>query len=67
MIASPYATERTRAQTEGRAEREAFQNHNGKPFRTKSQKRMARESAERSKDGTWRSNAPVSHHKAPTK
>jgi len=65
MIASPYATERTKAQMEGRAEREAFQNHNGKPFRTKAQKRMAREHAEEGRDGAWRSFAPVSYHPMP--
>jgi hypothetical protein len=64
MISSPFATERTRAIMEGRPEREAVQNHNGKPYRTKSQKLEAKDRARRH-NGTWVSPAPVSHHKAP--
>lgn len=64
MISSPYATERTRAQMEGRAEKDALMSYNGKPYRTKSQKRMARESA-RIKDGTHVSSAPVTYHPVP--
>lgn len=36
---------------------------NYKPYRTKAQKKIARESARLCKDGTWRSDAPVSYHK----
>lgn len=36
---------------------------NRKPYRTKSQKRQARETAYKAKDGTYRSSAPVSYHK----
>ncbi len=36
---------------------------NRKPYRTASQKKMARESAKRGKDGVWRaSTAPTSMH-----
>lgn len=36
---------------------------NRKPFRTRQQKKMARESARRDpKTGTWKSSAPVSFH-----
>jgi hypothetical protein len=64
MISSPYATERTRAIMEGRKEKDNLMSYNGKPFRTKAQKRIARESARRHK-GTWVSSAPVSHHPRP--
>ena len=37
--------------------------NNYKPYRTKAQKQQARESAVKCKDGTYRSNAPVSFHK----
>ncbi len=36
--------------------------YNGKPYRTKEQKAEARKTAVKSKDGTYRSNAPVSYH-----
>jgi hypothetical protein len=36
--------------------------NNYKPFRTKEQKKLARETAVKCKDGAWRSNAPVSYH-----
>ena len=35
---------------------------NYKPYRTKAQKKIARETARLCKDGTWRSDAPVSYH-----
>lgn len=35
---------------------------NRKPFRTKFQKKMARETAYKAKDGAWRSDADVSYH-----
>jgi hypothetical protein len=35
---------------------------NNKPFRTPSQKRLARETTHKSNDGAYRSSAPVSHH-----
>jgi hypothetical protein len=35
---------------------------NRKPFRTKVQKAMARESARKCDDGAYRSSAPVSYH-----
>jgi hypothetical protein len=35
---------------------------NRKPFRTKAQKELAKSSAVKCEDGTWRSTAPVSHH-----
>lgn len=39
--------------------------HNGKPYRTKAQKVLARETAYKGKDGTFHSTAPVSHHPKP--
>lgn len=55
MINSPYATQLTRT---------GVQDFNSyKPYRTKAQKRMARESARRDpKTGTWKSSAPVTYH-----
>ena len=38
---------------------------NRKPYRTASQKALARQTAYKCEDGTWRSNAPVSFHRAP--
>ncbi len=38
---------------------------NRKPYRTRSQKEMARSSAQKGKDGAYRSSAPVSFHRAP--
>lgn len=35
---------------------------NRKPFRTQAQKELARKTAVKCADGTWRSNAPVSYH-----
>jgi hypothetical protein len=35
---------------------------NRKPYRTKAQKRLARETATRREDGAYRSSAPVSYH-----
>lgn len=35
---------------------------NRKPYRTKAQKRLARETASKRGDGAYRSNAPVSYH-----
>jgi hypothetical protein len=35
---------------------------NYKPYRTKAQKKLARETARLCNDGTYRSNAPVSYH-----
>lgn len=35
---------------------------NYKPYRTKAQKKLARETARLCKDGTYRSTAPVSYH-----
>lgn len=35
---------------------------NRKPYRTKSQKRLAKATAYKAKDGAWRSTAPVSYH-----
>jgi hypothetical protein len=40
---------------------------NYKPYRTKAQKKIARETARLCKDGTWRSDAPVSYHTRSTK
>lgn len=37
---------------------------NRKPYRTAAQKAEARRTAEKGKDGVWRSNAPVSYHRA---
>lgn len=54
MISSPYATQFTRTGV--------VDYNNRKPYRTKAQKRMARESAVRGKDGVWRSSAPVTYH-----
>lgn len=65
MIVSPYATERTLAQLAGRAEREALQNYNGKPYRTKAQKAQASRDARKDKDGAYRSSVPVSYHPKP--
>ena len=36
---------------------------NKKPYRTKAQKELARKTAVKCQDGTWRSDAPVSYHK----
>lgn len=38
---------------------------NRKPFRTKAQKKLAKDSARKDKDGTFRSSAPVSYHTQP--
>ena len=54
MINSPYATLLTR---EG--ERDMT---NRKPFRTKAQKRAAKDNAYRDDRGIWHSSAPVSYH-----
>ena len=35
---------------------------NRKPYRTKAQKELARKTAYKAADGTWRSTAPVSYH-----
>jgi hypothetical protein len=40
--------------------------NNYKPYRTKAQKQIARQTAVKCKDGTWRTNAPVSYHKRKT-
>jgi len=37
--------------------------NNYKPYRTRAQKAEARRTARKCADGTWRSSAPVSHHK----
>ena len=60
-----YATERTKAQIEGRREKESVMNYNGKPYRTKAQKQRARSTAELWEDGVYRSNAAVSYHPTP--
>lgn len=64
MFLSPYATKLTREIFEGKAvpSRNMW---NGKPFRTASQKREAKRTAERKKDGAWRTDAPVSWHPVP--
>lgn len=36
--------------------------NNYKPYRTKAQKKVARETAYKGKDGHWHSDAPVSYH-----
>ncbi len=36
--------------------------YNGKPYRTKEQKALARKTARKDKDGAWRSDAPLSWH-----
>lgn len=36
--------------------------NNYKPYRTKEQKALARKTAVKCEDGTWRSTAPVSYH-----
>lgn len=36
--------------------------NNYKPYRTKAQKKLARETAVKCVDGTWRSKTPVSYH-----
>ena len=38
--------------------------HNRKPYRTARQKAEAKQLAFKCADGTWRSNAAVSHHRA---
>lgn len=38
---------------------------NRKPFRTDAQKHEAQRTAEKGNDGVYRSNAPVSYHRAP--
>lgn len=40
--------------------------HNRKPYRTDAQKAEARRVARKCDDGTWRSVAPVSYHRAAT-
>lgn len=37
--------------------------NNYKPYRTKAQKKLARETARLCNDGTFRSSAPVTYHK----
>lgn len=37
---------------------------NRKPYRTAAQKLVARQTARKCEDGTWRSSAPVSYHRA---
>lgn len=61
MIVSPFETQLTREIREGKANPSRNMT-NGKPFRTKAQKHEARLKAYRSKDGSWRSTAPVSFH-----
>ena len=55
VFESPYATSLTKT---GKVDAK-----NRKPFRTARQKKIAREQAYLAKDGTWRSNAPVSYNK----
>ena len=38
--------------------------NNYKPYRTKAQKKLARQTARKCADGTYRSDAPVSYHKS---
>lgn len=38
---------------------------NRKPYRSKAQKALARSTASKGADGTYRSTAPVSYHRAP--
>lgn len=54
MITSAYATQFTRTGEHD------FTNR--KPFRTKSQKRQAKDNAYRDDRGIWHSSAPVSYH-----
>lgn len=37
--------------------------NNYKPYRTKAQKKLARETAKKDEQGHWHSSAPVSYHK----
>lgn len=65
MFYTPWMTERTRAQWEGRAEKQQLMLWNRKPYRTKAQKHEAERRAVKCTDGAWRSDAPVSFHAAP--
>lgn len=64
MVLSPYMTKLTREILEGK-HAPSINPWNGKPFRTKHQKTVARNTAEKRADGAWRSNAPVSYHPTP--
>lgn len=55
MIKSPYATSYTRTGV--------LDMKNRKPYRTPAQKALARELAEKTKNGSYTSRAPVSYHK----
>lgn len=59
-----YATKLTREIFEGK-KNPSRNMWNGKPYRTAKQKREARETAERCRDGAFRSPAPVSWHPVP--
>ena len=61
---SPYATRYTREKHEGKKNPQ-IEMWNRKPYRTAAQKRLARQTAEKRKDGAWRSTAPVSIHPQP--
>lgn len=65
MIYSAWATERTKAHIEGRAEKAALMNWNGKPYRTAQGKAMAKRTAYKCADGAWRSGEPVNYHPMP--
>lgn len=55
-------TKITRAAFEGKPFTGERNMDNRKPYRTKRQKVEARDKANKQKDGTYRSNAPVSFH-----
>jgi len=61
---SPYATRYTREKHEGKKNPQ-IEMWNRKAYRTAAQKRLARQMAEKRKDGTYRSVAPVSIHPQP--
>lgn len=64
MAARRFGTKLTHEILEGK-KNPARNMWNGKPYRTKAQKIVARAEAEKCRDGTFRSTAPVSWHPVP--
>lgn len=64
MQISIYETKLTREIREGKTA-PSRNMWNGKPFRTRSQKSAARNTAEKRADGAYRSTAPLSYHPTP--
>lgn len=64
MIISPYRTSVTAAHQDS-GKRAAPSDYNGKPYRNRRLKKEAAANAEKHKDGVYRTNTQVLHHKKP--